>query len=87
MQFTRKVKDFAPWQKVYDGEDTAQRATEGMVDVAPARGIEDSNRVFIAFDVSDMAKAKTAVMSDVKKKLMMSAGVEGKSSVEFLYIR
>lgn len=80
---THKVKDFDAWLKVYDGEGTAQRASEGMTDVALARGIDDPNLVHIVFDITDMTKAKAAIMSDAKKKLMMSAGVEGAPKIEF----
>jgi hypothetical protein len=78
-----KVKDFNAWLKVYDGEGPAKRASEGMVDIALARGIDDTTMVHIAFEVTDMAKAKAAMMSDDKKKLMMSAGVIGKPDIRF----
>jgi hypothetical protein len=78
-----KVKDFAAWLKVYDGEGPAKRASEGMVDIALARGIDDTTMVHIAFGVTDMAKAKAAIFSDDKKKLMMSAGVIGKPDIRF----
>jgi len=80
---THKVKDFDAWVKVYDGEGTAKRASEGMVDVVLARGIDDPNLVHIVFDITDMAKANAAIFSDEKKKLMMSAGVEGKPEIVF----
>ncbi len=83
VEITHKVKNFDTWLKAFDGEGTAQRATEGCVDVALARGIDDSNMVKVVLDVSDMAKAKAAIFSDAKKKLMMDAGVEGKPTVEF----
>ncbi|MFI5159925.1 MAG: hypothetical protein ACHQHN_01550 [Sphingobacteriales bacterium] len=78
-----KVKDFDAWLKVYDGEGAAKRASEGMVDIALARGVDDPNLVHIAFEVTDMAKAKAAIMSDDKKKLMESAGVVGKPDIRF----
>ncbi|MGZ3874242.1 MAG: hypothetical protein ACXVJD_15065, partial [Mucilaginibacter sp.] len=68
-----KVKDFAAWLKVYDGEGPAKRASEGMVDIALGRGVDDTTMVHIAFVVTDMAKAKAAITSEDKKKLMMSA--------------
>jgi hypothetical protein len=80
---THKVKDFDAWLKVYDGEGTAQRASEGMVDVVLARGIDDPNLVHIVFDITDLAKAKAAITSEAKKQLMTSAGVEGKPTIEF----
>ncbi|HWD86824.1 MAG TPA: hypothetical protein VG367_01775 [Mucilaginibacter sp.] len=78
-----KVKDFNAWLKVYDGEGPAKRASEGMVDIALARGIDDTTMVHLAFEVTDMAKAKASMMSDDKKKLMMSAGVIGKPDIRF----
>jgi hypothetical protein len=80
---THKVKDFDAWVKVYDGEGKEKRASQGMVDVALARGIDDPNMVHIVFDVTDMAKAKAAIFSDEKKKLMMSAGVMGAPTIRF----
>ncbi len=83
VEVTHKVKNFDAWLKVYDGEGTAQRESEGVVDEAITRGINDSDLVRLIFDVTDAAKAKAAINSDAKKKLMMSAGVIGKPTVEF----
>ena len=80
---THKVKDFDAWVKVYDGEGTAKRLGEGMVDVLLARGIDDPNMVELVFDITDMDKAKAAITSEEKKKLMMSAGVEGVPTIKF----
>jgi len=80
---THKVKDFDAWVKVYDGEGKEKRASEGMIDVALSRGIDDPNLVQLVFDITDMAKAKASITSDEKKKLMESAGVIGKPSIEF----
>lgn len=80
---THKVKDFDAWLKVFDNEGTANRAGQGLIDVLLARGIDDPNIVHIVFDIKDMAKAKASILSEEKKKLMMSAGVEGVPSIEF----
>lgn len=80
---THKVKDFDAWLKVYDGEGTATRESNGEVDLALARGIDDPNLVHVVFDISDMAKAKADIYSDAKKKLMMSAGVIGAPLIQF----
>jgi hypothetical protein len=80
---THKVKDFAAWLKVYDSEGVAARAAEGLVDVAISRDASDSNNVQIVFDIKDMAKAKAAIGSEAKKKLMMSAGVVGAPKIEY----
>ncbi len=83
VEITHKVKDFAAWLKVYDGEGSATRASNGLLDVALGRGVEDSNMVKIVFDISDMAKAKADISSDAKKKLMMDAGVIGVPKIVF----
>ena len=83
VEVTHKVKDFDAWLKVYDGEGKEKRASEGMVDCVLARNVDDPNIVNLVFMISDMAKAKAAIMSEEKKKLMMSAGVEGKPRILF----
>ena len=80
---THKVKDFDAWLKVFDAEGSAKRASDGLVDVVVARGVQDSNLVHIVFDITDMAKAKASMNSAEKKKLMMSAGVEGTPKIEY----
>jgi hypothetical protein len=84
VQVTYKVKDFDAWLKVFDGEGTAKRATQGLVDVLLARGIEDPNIVHMVFDITDMAKAKAAVTSEEKNKLRMKAGMIGTPKIEFI---
>ena len=83
VMITHKVKDFDAWLKVYDGEGMATRAAEGMVDRVIARGIDDPNMVHIVFAITDMTKAKAAITSEAKKKIMMSAGVDGPPTIEF----
>ncbi|MGZ3765838.1 MAG: hypothetical protein ACXVB0_17115 [Mucilaginibacter sp.] len=83
MVVNHKVKDFAAWLKVFDSEGPAKRASEGFTDIALSRGVDDTTMVHLAFEVTDMAKAKAAIMSDDKKKLMMSAGVIGKPDIRF----
>jgi len=83
MVVNHKVKDFNAWLKVFDGEGPAKRASEGFTDIALARGVDDTTMVHLAFAVTDMAKAKAAIVSDDKKKLMMSAGVIGKPDIRF----
>ncbi len=80
---THKVKDFDAWLKVFDNEGSANRASQGLYDVVLARGIDDSSLVHLVFDIKDMARAKASLLSEEKKKLMMSAGVEGVPKIEF----
>jgi hypothetical protein len=85
VEVSHKVKEFDAWLKVFDGEGTAARAEQGLQDVVLARGIDDPNLVHLVFDIkqTDMAKAKAAIISEEKKKLMLSAGVEGKPIIKF----
>jgi hypothetical protein len=85
VEITHKVKNFDAWVKVYDAEGKEKRLSEGMIDIVLARGIVDSNLVHIVFDIKteDMAKAKAAIASEEKKKLMMSAGVIGVPKIVF----
>jgi quinol monooxygenase YgiN len=80
---THRVKDFDAWLKVYDEEGKAKRMEEGMLDRVMARGIDDPNIVHLVFAITDMAKAKAAINSEEKKKIMMDAGVEGKPDISF----
>jgi hypothetical protein len=83
MVVNHKVKDFNAWLKVFDAEGPAKRTSEGFNDIALSRGIDDTTMVHLAFEVTDMAKAKAAIMSADKKKLMESAGVIGKPDIRF----
>lgn len=83
MMVIHRVKDFDTWLKVYDKEGTATRAENGMIDKAIARGIEDSNMVYIIFAISDIARAKARAQSPDLKKIMEDAGVEGKPEAIF----
>lgn len=86
VEVSHKVKDFDAWLKVYDGEGKEKRASEGMIDVVVARGVDDPSIVKLVFDITDMAKAKAAILSEEKKKLMTSAGVEGKPVIKFYQV-
>ena len=70
------VKDFAAWLKVFDAEGSATRASYGLIDRGLARGLYDSNMVYITFAVTDTAKARARVKSPELKKIMTDAGVD-----------
>ncbi|HVZ95532.1 MAG TPA: hypothetical protein VG847_01555 [Chitinophagaceae bacterium] len=83
MMVKHHVKDFDAWLKVYDGEGASSRASNGLIDKALSRGIDDSNMVYIVFVVTDMAKAKARASSPELKKIMQDAGVDGPPTVTF----
>lgn len=70
------VKDFGTWLKAYDKEGKDTRASFGLVDRALARGVDDSNMVYVVFAVTDMAKAMERGKSEELKKIMDDAGVD-----------
>jgi quinol monooxygenase YgiN len=86
LMVTHRVKDFDAWLKVYDAEGTAKRMEEGLIDRGMARSVDDPNMVALVFAVTDMKKAKAAITSEAKKKLMMEAGVEGAPQMFFYKI-
>ena len=77
------VKNFTVWQKAFNTEGKEKRASFGCVDRGIGRGVADSNMVFIAFSITDMAKAKTRISSTEFKKVMVNAGVDSKPKVVF----
>ena len=77
LSVTTKVKDFATFLQVYDGEGKATRAEHGLVDrvTLETHNLDDSNMVRLVLPVTDMAKAKARLASpEMKKKLMDEAG-------------
>lgn len=86
VQVTYKIKDFDAWQKIFNENGTANRAAQGLIDVALARGIDDPNIIHIVFDITDMAKAKAWITSEETNKLRMSAGMVGSPKIEFFNV-
>jgi hypothetical protein len=82
---THRVKNFDAWLKVFDGEGKAARAEQGLLDVALCQGIDDPNIVHLVFDIqqANLAKAKAAITSEEKKRLMKTAGVDGAPKIRF----
>ena len=79
-----KVKDFDTWLKAFDAEGKAARAQYGLMDRAVGRDLDDPNIVYLAFAVTDMAKAKARSTSPELKKIMEDAGVIG-APVQYMY--
>lgn len=70
-----KIKGFDTWIKAYDAEGTAVRETEGTLDLALAKDLNDPNKITVVFAITDMNKFKTAMATESKKKIMADAGV------------
>jgi quinol monooxygenase YgiN len=80
------VKDFDKWLKAYDAEGVAARSANGIIDRGIARDLHDSNTVYIFFEVSDMAKAKTRMSSPELKKIMADAGVDSPPTIRWFKV-
>lgn len=81
-----KVKDFDAWLKVYDSEGIEARTSNGLIDRAISRNIDDPNTIYITFAVNDMTKAKARLKSPELKKIMTDAGVLGEPVIDFYTI-
>ena len=78
-----KIKDFDIWVKAYDAEGKAVRETEGTLDMALAKDLNDPNKLTVVFAIKDMDKFKAAMASDGKKKIMADGGVIGPPRMTF----
>ena len=78
------VKDYAAWLKVFDAQGhAATRAANGMLDRSIARGLIDSNMVYLIFVVTDMEKAKARMASDSIKNIMKESGVDSPPTIRW----
>ena len=78
-----KIKDFDIWVKAYDAEGEAVRETEGTLDMALAKDLNDPKKLTVVFAIKDMDKFKAAMASEGKKKIMADAGVIGPPRMTF----
>jgi hypothetical protein len=85
MVATHKVSNFAKWKTSYDEHDS-MRLANGIHSYVIGRGLKDSNIVFVAVKVDDMAKAKAFAKDPGLKKAMQKGGVTGTPSFSFVTI-
>jgi quinol monooxygenase YgiN len=83
IRISHKVKDFDAWLKVYDTEGTETRTSNGLIERAISRNIDDPNMIYVTFAVSDMAKAKARLKDPELKKIMTEAGVISEPVIDF----
>jgi quinol monooxygenase YgiN len=83
IRVSHKVKDFDAWLKVYDTEGTETRTSNGLIERAISRNIDDPNMIYVTFAVSDMAKAKARLKDPALKKIMTEAGVISEPTFDF----
>ena len=83
MAVRHKVSNFAKWKPSYDEHDS-MRLANGIHSYVIGRGIQDSNMVFVAVKVDDMAKAKAFAKDPSLKKAMQKGGVTGAPSISFI---
>lgn len=83
IRVSHKVKDFDAWLKAYDTEGTETRTSNGLIERAISRNIDDPNMIYVTFAVSDMAKAKARLKDPALKKIMTEAGVISEPVFDF----
>jgi len=78
-----KVTDFAQWKKVFDSHADAQQQS-GLQLQRLWRGIDNSNEVFILFEVTDLEKARGFVTSPKVADAQRQSGVLEKPDIFFM---
>jgi hypothetical protein len=82
MVVTHRVANFAKWIASYDDHDS-MRLANGIHSYVIGRGLQDTNAVFVAVKVDDMAKAKAFAKDPSLKKAMAKGGVIGAPTISF----
>jgi hypothetical protein len=77
-----EVTDYNKWKMSYDAHDS-DRLASGIHSYVIGRGAEDSNNVFVATKIDDVAKAKAFANNPSLKAAMQKGGVKGKAEVSF----
>jgi len=80
---TQKVRNYAKWKTVYDGDDSARLAS-GAHNYVIGRGVQDSNMVLVALKIDDTAKAKAFAKDPRLKMAMKKGGVVGAPVISFI---
>ncbi len=78
-----KVADFDQWKPVFDSHAQAQREA-GLHVQHVWRNIDDSNEVFMLFEVHDLAKAQAFVTSPKVPEAKRQSGVVGQPDLFFV---
>jgi hypothetical protein len=76
-EINHTVKDYAKWRPIFDA-DSAARKESGMNLIVVGRGQENTNKVYMAFTVSDVQKARDFTANPKLKEVMTKAGVTSK---------
>ncbi|MBS1915557.1 MAG: hypothetical protein JST87_04720 [Bacteroidetes bacterium] len=80
-----KVKDFGKWLPLYEGHDSARKAS-GLTEIALGRGLDDNNEVTVAFKTDDVQKAKDFTKSPDLKAAMQKGGVVSPPTISFIKV-
>ena len=78
-----KVADYAKWRPEFDNHKSKQLGA-GLTNPRVYHAIGDANDITIVFDMADAAKAKAFAASPDLKARMMTAGVVGAPTFEYL---
>jgi hypothetical protein len=82
MVVRNEVANYEKWKMSYDEHDSL-RLANGIHSYVVGRGLVDSNNVFVAVKVDDVAKAKAFANGGSLKAAMQKSGVTGKPEISF----
>ena len=80
---THHVKDYEAWLKSFDASGDSARTSNGLIERAIIRNLDDPNTVSVFFEVSDMEKAKARLASAEVKKKMKDGGVDSPPTIRW----
>lgn len=83
MVIHHKVADYAKWRPAYDAH-KPMRDAAGLTFCEVRQPIGDASDVFVACNMTDVAKAKAFAASQDLKDAMAKAGVMGTPEIHFL---
>jgi hypothetical protein len=78
-----KVKEFHEWKRVFDSHKDAQRCS-GLKIEKVMRNLYDPDEVFLLFEVTDLAKARSFVFSPEVPNTQAQSGVVDKPDIYFM---
>ncbi len=83
-EINHTVKDYAKWRPVFDADSVA-RKENGLNLIVVGRGQENTNKIYMAFTISDVQKAKDFSANPRLKEVMEKAGVTSKPEIGFYH--
>ncbi len=85
VEINHSVKDYTKWKAAFDADSAARKAS-GLEFIVIGRGMDKPNSLSIAFEASDVQKAKTFVADPRLKEIMEKNGVISKPGINYYHV-